>query len=258
MKQGKTDIERYTRLVQSLNNPTITDEVEHIEHERLLEYFTTWIAADYDLKKWSMREQFRARLFNMRPLLKEEGGRPIVTVVQFKGSYQQFRQFEEMYVPIHQEHEEAPEDLEEIKRDMLEEEAESRASDTFREFLQSPFYNAVAQCVTCDRFYLITTGHRGRKYCSQKCASKQTAMKATAERNRRIRSLKARAVQSAIAEFKRLPKSKAANIDEAEGWKSWVAKRANVRLRPAGCSVSVNFVTRTLNRGKALGKRYGQ
>jgi hypothetical protein len=255
MKQGKTDIERYTRLVQSLNNPTITDEVEHIEHERLLEYFTTWIAADYDLKKWSMRQQFRARLFNMRPVLKEEGGRPIIAVAPFEGSYQKFRQFEAMDVPMHQGDEERSDDLQDFKRKNLEEEGESQALDKFREFLQGPFYNAVAQCLTCNRFYLITTGHGGRKYCSQKCASKNTALKATAKRNERIRTLKVHAVESVIADFKRLPKTKQSSIDEAEGWKLWVAKRANARLSRAGYSVSVNFVTRILNRSKAIASK---
>jgi Family of unknown function (DUF6076) len=252
MKQGKTDIERYTRLVQSLNNPTITDEVEHIEHERLLEYFTTWIAADYDLKKWSMREQFRARLFNMRPVLKEEGGRPIVTVAQFKGSYQQFRQFEEMHVPMHQE---APDDLEEIEREMLEEAGESRAFKTFRQFLQSPFYNAIGQCLTCKRFYLMTTGHSGRKYCSQKCASKDTALKAMAKRNQRIKTLKLQAVRKAINDFKRLPKSKRLTAEASQGWKSWVANHANARLRRVGCRVSMTFVTRALNSREVTGPK---
>jgi hypothetical protein len=241
----------YSRLVEFLNNPVIQDVIEQTRHERLVEYFRTWIAAGYSFDDWTQREDFCKREFDQHPVWTEEDGRPVMKTVRYEGKYEDYTGLD---VSLKQQR--SPrlkdEEIEGILRGADEEEGAAQAASAFSDFLRSPFYNAVGQCgyPPCGRFYLMTTSHTGRRYCSQKCASKDTAVKATAARNERIYALKLAAVQKASADFKRLPRSKQARIEETEGWTAWIARRANARLRRSGHEVTPTFITRAANSGK--------
>jgi hypothetical protein len=253
-------LERCSRLIGFLNDPTTkgvfkpsTPVIAQTRHAQLVKYFTTWIAAGCNFDDWTQREEFCKRQFDQHPVWTAEDGRPVMRTVQFQGVYEDYKRLD---VPLRRQRSPrlTDEEIDDILRETDEEKGAAQAASAFSDFLLSDFDNAVGQCgyPPCGRFYLMTSGHKGRKYCSTKCARKDTAVKATAERNARVYALKVDAIQMASVDFKRLPASKQARIEETEGWTPWIARRANARLRGRAPEVTPAFITRAANSGKLL------
>ena len=114
----------------------------------------------------------------------------------------------------------------------------THAVSLFFQFITGPFHRNVGRCKRCGKFWWNRWGHSNKTYCSSKCASADTATRATRERRDTEHQQKLRLVEAAIRRFERLP----AERRSKSNWKTWVQKEA-------GPHVSANFITRAINRG---------
>ncbi len=112
------------------------------------------------------------------------------------------------------------------------------ASQTFYEFITGPCYASVQRCARCQRFYLNTSGHRDKKYCSRKCATNDSAAKSTRERRQDEHAQKLTALRTAVAKLTRLSKEERTELKD---WKSWLSQRSHLTR---------HFISRAINMGE--------
>jgi hypothetical protein len=92
----------------------------------------------------------------------------------------------------------------------------------------------VGICERCKQFYWNRWGHTNKRFCSRRCAQRQTAIEGQRKRLSREWGEKNKRIRSAILEF----------VDRkptCQDWRAWVCRRAGV---------SKGFLTRTLRRGE--------
>jgi hypothetical protein len=111
--------------------------------------------------------------------------------------------------------------------------ADVYAISSFLKIIRSPLFNTIGKCERCSTYFLNTSGHINKKYCSRSCATRNTALKSVRARRQEEQEEKIKKVRAAIQEFKqRKPKN--------SHWKLWVAERAGVTIK---------WITQAFNRG---------
>jgi hypothetical protein len=176
----------------------------------LRDYADSWLESGYDIHRWSMRNRapemmgsYRASLLTQSP-----GNRPSVFLTRV---FDRALTKGELYV-----------------------------WDLFLQYILGPYYSQLGRCARCFRYFVNTSGQSAKRYCSQRCARSDSAVKAVEEKRRKSREEKLRRVQLALNQFAALPEAKRSRIPD---WKKWVARKA-------GPETKTNVVTRMLKGGE--------
>jgi len=103
---------------------------------------------------------------------------------------------------------------------------EKKAAEIFLAFITGPYFDKIARCSRCGRFFLNVSGHGNKQFCSSRCARIASAMQSKQRKQHQKLTQLQRAVQ-------KLPPT----VKDA---KAWLAKKAGV---------SLHFVTRAVNQG---------
>ncbi len=244
MSSGDEPAKLITELVNNLNGKrtreAAVDPVERAAYQkRLLEYAKTWLVSGYDLNTWSMRDLLQEEIRTMTSFLyARPDGQPYLLAV-LGGPAEVEAPAPANYVaaddpaqgggPADQGHDQ-----------QLQEEGQSRASETFVEFITGPHYDRIGQCARCKNWFFNGSGKKTR-YCSVKCAKLETSNEVKKATREREFERKLQKIELAIKEFDRLPKAeRAAESVKPKGWKGWVARKA-------GRGITTNFITRVVN-----------
>jgi hypothetical protein len=194
-------------IVVSLNKTTPRNRTAQavfwaLVAQPLKDYVDSWIEAGFNFDKWAKRDEFLSAL-NTGTHIGIEGSPPQFTITST-------------------EHEDANKEL----------------ALRFAQFITGPFFDKIGQCRYCGKYFLNKTSHR-KLYCSRKCATTDSALKATGRKREEERDAKVEAARTAIVSFLALPQS----IRDAKlpDWKAWVAKKAKV---------TPEFITQSINRGR--------
>lgn len=201
---------------------TDLDPETKAECQRYLhEYMKSWLASGCRLDKWPLGNRLLEDI-NRKEIAfgSDEDGR---AVVLFKRKIMTFWW-------------EPPDPL--GRRNVLP--GEMEASEMFFQFITGPYYRDIGQCKRCRNLYLNIWGHSDKTYCSQRCASADSAVKKTRERREREHREKLGRVGNGIRDFLNLSPERQARIGAR--WKSRVAN--------ALPGVTVHFITRSINRGQ--------
>jgi hypothetical protein len=125
-------------------------------------------------------------------------------------------------------------------RPMTAEESASTARSVFIVIALSPFWDRLGgPCPRCKAYFIRKTAKQSI-YCSHRCASQDTAVKATIRARQQQHEEKLARAERAKAEWERL--SKKGRTKKA--WKEWVAK--------AERDITTRFLTRAVNKGELL------
>jgi hypothetical protein len=103
---------------------------------------------------------------------------------------------------------------------------------SFANFLAGPCAEKVQLCERCRKFFLQTTGHLNKKYCSRACAVFYAATRATKAKRLAVKKEKLASVLKAYAVFARRKRM--------ENWKPSLCRAAKVDVR---------FLTRAIHQG---------
>lgn len=230
------------KTVAFLNDPHAEPDLREAAMKRYLrDYLETWIEAEFSLTDWVRRERMEREIRKVTHLFSQiKGKQPTV--------YRIYGQLRDPipspggdYIPPDPE-EEPPEEFDPAAEDDYA--GLVAASARIATLITSPFYNRIGRCARCGKFYLAESDRADRKYCSQRCASFDTAVKATKERRKQNREAKLRRVQQQIRRFEELTAQVRKQIaDTKGGWQLWVAEQT-------GPDVTQRFVTRALNKGE--------
>ena len=238
------------KTVAFLNDPHAEPDLREAAMKRYLrDYLETWIEAEFSLTDWVRRERMEREIRKVTHLFSQlKGKQP--TVYRIYGQLQDpILPPEGDYIPPDPE-EEQPEQPTLTTDDEFDPAAEDdhaglvAASAQMATLITSPFYKRICRCVRCGQFYLAKSDRTGRKYCSQRCSSFDTAVKSTKKRRKQDHEAKLRRVQQRIHRFEGLRAQAREQIaDTKGGWQLWVAEQT-------GPDVTQRFVTRALNKGE--------
>jgi hypothetical protein len=222
MRHPKAATITASEIVRVLNglveHPRGTPAEQKLEHEayveRLKKFASSWLEAGYRLDEWSMRSVLQHDIQTMtNVLMARSDGQPYVVTLYGPGDPKVTK--------------------------MAVQEGHLLASQTFVEFITSPYYRNLGQCVRCGKWFFSESRKRTR-YCSSKCKSLDTS-KATKETTRQRGFLaKIVKIQNAIKELEALSDQERLAISLKKGWKAWVKTKTGV---------SITFITRALNNG---------
>lgn len=109
---------------------------------------------------------------------------------------------------------------------------ESQAALKFALFVCGPYARALGQCPRCQKYFLNTSGHRIKIFCSLKCARHHAAVRATKARREKVKNEKCKRVLRWYARIGEKPLGR--------DWKEWISKNAHVK---------VWWLTRAINDG---------
>lgn len=174
----------------------------------------TWVEAGYKLEKWRLREWFQRKL----------GQRRFRIVTKADGLTLRILPLDRGTVPA----------------DIVYGRAE--AVELFLQFITSPFYDRIHRCVRCGSFFFARSGHRGRKYCSARCAHAFHAQKAQQNQRREERKIKIERIRAAIRELELQPRAVQASRLRSRSWQKYITDF----LR----DVKPTFITRALTSGE--------
>jgi hypothetical protein len=118
---------------------------------------------------------------------------------------------------------------------------ELTASAIFLDFLLGPYWSDIGSCARCRRYFVNTSGRSEKKYCSQRCASADSATKFTLEARRIERKDKVLRIQDAIESLQRRVEQR--KVNPPLNWKKWVAEKAGPEITP-------NLISRMLKGGE--------
>jgi hypothetical protein len=135
--------------------------------------------------------------------------------------------------------------VEEKYLESLEAEGRKYASFIFRRFIsRSRYWNALGRCKRCGQEYFNLSGQARKTYCSQKCASKDSAVRATSQRYQNQRMKKLERIRKAIKSYEGLTDKGRARVGD---WKQWVVHQVKKNLTNHQEEVKVSFITRAIN-----------
>jgi hypothetical protein len=220
--------ERQKLLLDLLNGRWPENPPSHIDigtRKYLQRYADAWIKAQYRLQQWDLkRDCENVRRRRTTPMLEQDDGPVFVTTapVRLKG---------------------VPEDEEALMAEIYDEQGHADAASLFLDLITCEFYDKLARCarLECRNFYINTSGHANKIYCSNTCARIDTAERATRERRKREEELKLEAIHAAFTTLRNLPATQRKKVFST-GWKHWIAERAGMEITP-------NYITGAINRG---------
>jgi hypothetical protein len=212
--------------------------------KRLRGYTDSWIAADCVLSRWAMREQLQKTVHYATLDLTQTNSKSVRTVINW-----QLPLLDNVstgagddYVPPTEATTEADaEEQERIEDEIREWEWQKRAAEIFLAFITGPYYNRIGRCARCSRYFLNTSGHRNKRFCSARCARIESAVKSKRERDQRDYQQRLKRVQKAAARFLKLSAARQREIDDLT---AWISKEAGVTR---------HVVTRAVNKGLLKG-----
>jgi len=164
------------QLNRSRSPALFKDEPFGVSRHRLLVLAESWISAGYRLDSWSMRDELETSLRSVRIGLAQSRNKPINTTITWSGQLDDVVTgvSDDEYKPPTDETTEAEtEEQEEIAEYV----AQQRATEIFLAFIQTLFFDKIRRCARCKRFFLNTSGHRNKQFCSSRCARITSAMR---------------------------------------------------------------------------------
>jgi hypothetical protein len=119
--------------------------------------------------------------------------------------------------------------------------ARTKATSMFFDFVTSAFQNEIGRCKRCLKYFWNHSHHASRVYCTNRCASADSATRVIKEKRRAEHQHKLTAAKGAIETFGRL--TRARQLKLKRGWKVWVTQNG-------GNGLTTNFITRAINKGE--------
>ena len=165
-------------------------------------FLESWIEAGCRLDKWALRERFESIVWASRRCLTQQESGPVhitsevVAAATLGGSTDPLMQFL----------------TDQKKRDTL---MEQQAAELFLEFVTGPYYDRIGKCPRCQRFF-VNMRRSEKTYCSQKCASADTAEKAVRARREQERKERAASVRKAAERFSKLSAERRARLNQRD------------------------------------------
>ena len=177
----------------------------------------TWIASGYRLDRWTRRDVFEEGIRYRTISLQQHSG-----PVQFTADWGHFDPGtptgigDSHYEPPSEDKEVAEAEYEENRA--LVEEAKSRARTLtlFFRLITGRYYAAIGRCPRCKKFFLNTSGQSDKKYCSQRCASAETATIATQARRIYQHQRRIEMIRAASEKFSRLSPERQAKLNRRD------------------------------------------
>jgi hypothetical protein len=186
--------------------------------EHLRPYAESWIKSNFRIKDWPFKKQIENDINSQRISLRQWDPDQRPSVIPGL---------------------ELPEDKPDTWEQFDLEKPRIEASTLFFAFITSKFWDGLKACERCGRFFINTTGHQNKVFCSRACAKNQTALVSTKERRERQYGERLERVKEAMNEFQLLSEAERKQTD----WKRWVQKRTGIDPR---------FITQAITREKLI------
>lgn len=178
-------------IANTLKRPA-RDENLALLQQVLGRFLESWAEAGYDFEKWPLRGEFETLMRHTVPqYIQARGGGGPVHVL---------RVFEEGKP------------------------AAGRAVVLFHELITSPAYNRVGQCPRCNDFFAKEKAYANRIYCSQRCASADTAQKAVQARREQERKERIASVRQTAEKFSKLSAERRARLNQRD----WIHRQTGL------------------------------
>jgi hypothetical protein len=186
----------------------------------LAELMDSWLAAGCDLEQWRLRKRFERDLNKRKLRLTAD---PVSGIVRH-GLMDPVRRRVDLEVGS--------------RYKVYDTHGRFGAIELFFEFIIGPLQRTVGRCKRCQKYYWNRWGHSNKQYCTARCARAESATQLTFERRRREHEESLGNIRAAIGSFERLSPARSARI---RNWKKWVNQETGI---------SLNFITRAINRGE--------